>query len=157
MGEISHKNDSFGDVKLLKLAREISMDIRPVEEILKSFEVSSSEWDEICTNPTFKQYMRSCIEEWASVTNTQERVRLKSLAFVEEALPEFYARAHDSRESLAAKTEILKTVAKFAGVGAQAEGVMQGEKMVVTINLGSDHQLKIERDVTPQGNDIIEG
>lgn len=157
MTEIVPKLPSFNDVTMLKLAREIAMDIRPLEDILKTHEVDGDTWEEISSNPTFKSYLRGALEEWASAINTSERVRLKSLAFVEEALPEFFARAHDQREALPAKVEVLKTIAKFAGIGGNVEGAVQGERLSVTINLGADHQVRIEKDVTPRGNDIVEG
>lgn len=139
---------------MLKLVREIAMDIQPIDDILKTHGIGSDEWEEIQENPHFTQYLRNAMEEWQSATNTAERVKLKSMAFVEEALPEFFARAHDPKEPLAAKTEVLKTIAKFAGVGGTVDGAVAGERMVVTINLGADNQLRIERDVTPQ---VIDG
>jgi hypothetical protein len=145
---------SNDDVVILRLAREIAMDIHPLEDILKRHDVTEAAWEEIQQSHRFKDYLRGAITEWHSATNTAERVKLKSLAFVEEALPEFYARAHDAKEPLSAKIEVLKTVAKFAGVGGQVEGAVSGEKLTVTINLGADNQLRIERDVTPQ---VIEG
>lgn len=154
MQEITKASPGSHDVTLLRLAREIAMDIQPVEAILAALEISDDEWQEIQQNPTFRGYLRTAIEEWQSAINTQERVRLKSLAFVEEALPEFYARAHDPSENLQHKIRVLEVVAKFAGVGGNVDTALSGEKFSVTINLGADHQVRIERDVTPQ---VIEG
>lgn len=154
MQEITRASPGANDVTLLRLAREIAMDIHPVETILATLEISADEWLDIQQNPTFRGYLRTAIEEWQSATNTQERVRLKSLAFVEEALPEFYARAHDPSENLQHKIRVLEVVAKFAGVGGNVDTALSGEKFSVTINLGADHQVRIERDVTPQ---VIEG
>lgn len=141
---------AISDTLLLKLAREIAMDIRPLEVILEGLEVDKDRWEYISEMPIFRGYLRSAIEDWQSATNTPERVRMKSLHFVEEALSEFYVRVHDAKEPLAAKTEVLKTIAKFAGVGVAADGAVAGERMVVTINLGADHQISFGRDVTPQ-------
>lgn len=136
-------------VTFVKLAREIAMDIRPLEDVLKTHGIDQNRWETISKSPRFQSLLRSEIETWESATNTAERVKIKSLAFVEEALPEFFERAHDRREPLPAKVEVLKTVAKFAGVGgANAEGAATGEKLMVTINLGADHSLTIEKDVT---------
>lgn len=154
MQEITKASPVSHDVTLLKLAREIAMDIQPVETILATLEISDDEWQNIQQNLTFRGYLRTAIEEWQSASNTQERVRLKSLAFVEEALPEFYARAHDPTENLQHKIRVLEVVAKFAGVGGNVDTALSGEKFSVTINLGADHQVRIERDVTPQ---VIEG
>jgi hypothetical protein len=156
MTAITRVEPSFNDVTLLKLAREIAMDIRPIEDVIRTHGVNDDEWELICKLPIFQDYLRGAVAEWQSATNTGDRVRLKSLAFVEEALPEFFARAHDPKETLAAKTEVLKTIAKFAGVGGTVEGAVSGEKMVVTINLGADQQFRVEKSVTSQGN-LIEG
>lgn len=147
---------SYNDVLFLKLAREIAMDIRPLEEVLKSHGVSGPRWTEIQAIPRFQQYLRQAMEEWASAANTSERVRLKSLAIVEEVLPEFYARMHDARETLTAKTEVLKSIAKFGGVGnGPGTDVDLGNRMTVTINLGEDKKIQIEKDVTPRGNPVL--
>lgn len=149
--ELTSSND---EVTMLKVAREIAMDIHAIEDILARHEVDEGRWEMFQSNPRFKDYLRGAVEEWQSASNTAERVKLKSMAFVEEALPEFFARAHDPNEPLSAKTEVLKTVAKFAGVGGTVDGSVQGEKLTVTINLGADNQLRIQRDVTPQ---VIDG
>jgi hypothetical protein len=154
MTAVTKQTPSFNDVTLLKLAREIAMDMRTLDDILELHNVKREEWDVISALPLFQQYLRQCIEEWHSAANTQDRVRLKSLAFVEEALPEFYARAHDPNENLNAKVEVLKTVARFAGVGGSVDGSVTGERLTVTINLGADQQLKIEKNIGPQ---VIEG
>lgn len=135
-------------VTQLKLAREIAMDIRPLEDILSAHGIDHARWETIHSNPRFQALLRSEVESWQSATNTAERVKIKSLAFVEESLPEFFARAHDRREPLNSKVEVLKTVAKFAGVGGSGvDGSVAGEKLMVTINLGADHSLKIEKEV----------
>lgn len=145
------KRDPFHDIGLVKLAREIAMDIRPVDEILEIHEISPKNWEKLRENAHFQALLRSEIEAWQSAGNTTERVKLKSLAFVEEALPEFYARAHDPKEPLNAKVEVLKTISKFAGIGGNNfDASMGGEKFSVTINLGADQQLKIEKSLPAQ-------
>jgi hypothetical protein len=154
MSEVTKRNSSFNDVTLLKLARDVAMDMRPIEDILQVHDVSEGDWQKISELQSFQTYLRQSIQEWNSATNTAERVKLKSMAFVEEALPEFYARAHDPKEPLNSKVEVLKTVARFAGVGGASDSALVGERLSVTINLGADHQLKIEKNFDPQ---IIDG
>ena len=149
MTELVEKRAGFGELILLKLAREIAMDIRPVEEILEIHKIDNGNWENIQKNPYFQGILSSEVEAWQSANNTSERLKIKSLAMVEEALPEFYARMHDPKEPLPAKTDVLKTIAKFAGVGgSDFNAAVGGEKLSVTINLGSDHQLRIEKEVT---------
>jgi hypothetical protein len=151
MTELIEKRAGFHDLTMLKLAREIAMDIRPVEDILETHQITPEKWANIKENPHFQAILRGAIEDWQAAGNTAERVKIKSLAFVEEALPEFYARAHDPKEPLNAKIEVLKTVSKFAGVGGnQFDASAPGERFSVTINLGADHSLKIEKTLPQQ-------
>lgn len=139
----------FGDDVLLKLARELAMDMRELPAVLDLMEMTAEDFEQVKASPVFQRYLRSAVEEWNSATNTSERVKLKSLAMVEESLPEFYARMHDPKETLANKTEVLKTISRFAGVGGQVSTGASAERMVVTINLGADRQLRVEKDITP--------
>ena len=133
----------------LKLAREIAADMRELDQILELLVISQAQWEMLQRNSRFQEILRSSMEEWQSVTNTPERVKMKSLAFVEEALPEFYARVHDAKESLSAKNEVLKTVSRLAGVGGPVEGALTGERMIITINLGADQQLEFVKQSQP--------
>lgn len=142
------------ELTLLKLSREIARDIHDIETILNRFGISAELFADISKLPRFQSLLQSELEAWNTASNTSERVKIKSLSFVEELLPEMYARAHDPREPLSAKVELLKTIGKFGGVGVTSfEGAI-GEKLSVTINLGADSQLKFEKDITPQ---VIEG
>lgn len=138
------------DTKMLKLAREIAMDMKPLEDILQALSIDHEEWKGIQMMPRFNAYLKDAIETWHGALNTGERVRLKSLAFVEEALPEFFARAHDATEALPAKTEVLKTIARFAGVGAAVgNDGSPADRLSVVINLGADNSVRLEKDITP--------
>lgn len=137
------------DQLFLRLAREIAMDIQPLDAILQTCSVSAAQWERIKTNPRFTMLLVSNQETWASSLNTAERVRVKSLAMVEEVLPEFYQRMNDRKEALSGRVEVLKTIAKFAGVGEKSGEAALGERFTVTINLGGDQQLKIEKGGEP--------
>lgn len=151
MNDLAEMPANSYDLSMIKLAREIAMDIHPLEQILKAHHVDQNQWETISQNKRFQDLLRSEIEAWQSAVNTSERVRLKSLSAVEEALPEFFARMHDSREALQHKNEVLKTLSRFAGIGGNNfESGVTGEKFSVTINLGTDQTLKIEKDVTPK-------
>lgn len=137
------------EVLFLKLAREIACDIRTLPDILAMHSVTEEHWARIVDNPRFRALVKSAVAEWQSAVNTPERVKIKAMSFVEEALPEFYGRAHDPKELLSSKVEVLKTVAKLAGIGENSQSSQSGERMSVTINLGADHQLKIEKNIGP--------
>lgn len=142
------------ELTLLKLSREIAREIHPIETILERHGITAELWAEISNLPRFQNLLQSQIETWNSASNTPERVKIKSLSFIEEALPEFYERAHDPSEPLSSKVELFKTIGRFAGIGAGEGASGAGEKLSVTINLGADNQLTFEKDITPQ---VIEG
>lgn len=155
MTDLITVDNQVTDLQIIKIARAIARDLVPLEEVLKQYGMDQNQWEQVRNAPHFQRVLTSALEEWNSAANTAERVKLKSLYLVEEALPEMYARAHDPREPLNHKVEVIKTIARFAGLGGGvSDAVAAGEKFSVTINLGADHQLKIEKDVTPR---VIEG
>lgn len=143
------------DVTLVRIARELAMDIHPVEEILKTHGIDSKQWENIQEMPRFRALLETEMAQWNGALNTHERVKIKAAAMIEDWLPEAYERLHDKAETLPAKTELGKLVRDLAGFskgGLNVEG--GGEKFSVTINLGADSQLKFEKDVTPK---VIDG
>jgi hypothetical protein len=136
---------SQSDLDVVKLAREIAMDIQPIETILKQYSISPQRWEELQRNGKFVRLLESQVEEWNSALNTHERVRAKSAAMLEEWLPELNNRLHDRDIALPAKIEAGKMLTKMAGIGEREMGAGGGgERFTVTINLGEDHKLKFE-------------
>jgi len=147
--------EDVSELTLLKLSREIARNIHPLEQILERFGISPELWDVIRRNPRFIDFVRSETEAWESAASTDQRVRVKSLSMIEEALPEMYERMHDPREPLSSKVELFKTIGRFGGIGAGSIDGVGGDKLSVTINLGADNQLKFEKDVTPRVVDVM--
>jgi len=146
---------NFDEATLVKLARELAMGIHEVETILETNQIDQNTWEVIQNHPRFKQFLETEMSNWGSALNTQERVKLKAAAMIEEWLPEAFARMSDRGESLSAKTELGKLVRDLAGFtknGVGVEGV--GERFSVTINLGADSQIKFEKEIAPK---VIEG
>ena len=141
---------------MLKLARELAIDMQTVEKIQEHLGLSNAQLERFKSHPEFLRYLHDAMSEWNSAASTPDRVKLKSMHFIEEALPEFFARAHDPREPLSAKTKLLETIGRFAGMGGTAEGVVSGEKLSVIINLGGDQSLRVEKNMAPQRGVIVD-
>lgn len=143
---------SLTDNTMLKIAREIAMDIRPLEDILKTWDLSSEAWSKLASNPTFNRLVASETEAWQSAGNTPERVKHKSAVMLEEWLPELYMRLHDNSENLNAKLEGGKLLAKLAGVGERGPNEAgPSEKFTITINMGDQGPpIEFSKDVTPK-------
>jgi hypothetical protein len=139
------------DVTLVKLAREIALDIFPLDEILNRYEIMSDRWETLKDDPVFTRLLSQEVLAWNSATNTEERVKLKAAAMIEDFLPEAHAKLHSTSDLLSAKVELFKTIARLAGMGLSNAAIdgAGGEKFSITINLGADAKLNFEK-VTPK-------
>lgn len=147
---------AFSDVTLVKLARELAMDIHSVEDILKAHQIEPKQWEYIQDMPRFQRLVETESAQWNGALNTHERVKIKAAALVEEWLPELNERMHDRGENLNAKIEAGKLAARLAGMGLERASIGDGsgEKFSVTINLGADAQLTFEKQMSSK---VIDG
>lgn len=150
------RTKKIDDLTLVQLAREIAMNIQSIETILETHQIDVDTWDRLKITPRFVQLLETETSSWNSAINTHERVKLKSAALVEDWLPEAYARMNDTTENLNAKTELAKLVARLAGMGLNNTSITDGsgERFSVTINLGGDNNLKIEKSMPMR---VVEG
>jgi len=137
--------DITNEILMLKLARELAMDTSNLPETLIKLGISDEQWRHWQASPRFQSVFREMVEAWNSAGNAPERVKLKSAAMLEEALEEMQARIHDSREPLAAKTEMLKLVSRLAGIGNEKVEGQVSERFVLSINIGdgAKHELGV--------------
>lgn len=142
--------NNVDDFLLVKLSREIAMNIFDIETILERYKVDENTWEFIQYHPRFIQLLQNAITEWESALNTEERVKVKSATMIELWLAHASTLLHRDTEDTGKKTELAKFIARLANMGlgnAQVQG--GGERLSIVINLGSD-QLKIEKDITPR-------
>jgi len=136
---------------LARIAREVAIDLHDIDTILKNNNIDRPQFDRIKQDPAFQRILEAEISAWAAAGNTYERTRLKAGAVIEEFLIEAHQRIHDKNETLSAKNELVKTLARIAGMGERSAGEAPlGSRFSVTINLGADHKLQIVKDVAPQ-------
>jgi hypothetical protein len=139
-----------------KVAREIAVGLETVETILETHKVTAEAWAKLQASPLFQRLLQEQVEAWSSALNTNERARLKAAAMVEYWLKEANARAHDPKEALSSKVELMKWVKTVAGMGVPGAGGEGGggDRFSVVINLGADQSLKFTKEATPK---TIEG
>lgn len=142
----------YDDIKLVKLAREIAMGLKDLPDVLFDNALTQREFEEIQRLPHFAGMLAAGRREWADLGSTEDRVRVKSAAMLEEFLPELYARLNDRDEPLMAKIKALEHIAKLAGIGDRDIPTLgaPGDKVQVIINLGADHKLVYQKELPPK-------
>jgi hypothetical protein len=131
--------------KLIALAREIAFDLKPLSQILKELSITGEQYNTIAASNVFKHILSQEIANWGSALNTQERIKLKTQSMIEMSLEEFHARMHDPKEPLSSKVELAKLIAKLGGIDQSKQEAVAGERFQVTINLGADQKLVIDK------------
>lgn len=146
----------YDDAKLVKLAREIAMGMKELSDILENHGLTQAQLDALMTAPNFRALLSSEVEAWASAMNTQERIKVKSGAMLEEFLPELYSRLNDRNEPMMAKIKAMELISKIAGFGERdiAPAGTPGDKVQVIINLGADVKLQYDKQLPRQVIDV---
>lgn len=124
---------------LAKLAREMVMNIRPVPVVLADFGLDENGFYEISKNDFYKRAEQQFALEWNSALTVNERIKLISAAYLEQALPRL-AQRMTGDEPLAAASEVAKLFSRNAGLGEVKADAKSSERFQITINLGAAHK-----------------
>lgn len=133
------------EAKYLRAARDLAINLMPLDVILEAQGLSLDEWERANRNHRFQEFLAEEVALWNSAPNTQERVKLKAAAAIEEWMPTLFTRINNRAESLNAAVEGGKFLAALAGMGAKAavNGGDGGERFQLTINIGGKDETKI--------------
>jgi hypothetical protein len=124
--------------RIAVVAREMAMNIRPVETILASAGISQAQFEKfILPTAFYKRAYETFVLEWESALSTNKRIALGAAAILEDSLPKLNARMINDINPLSSVTETAKLFAKLAGAGETKEAV-QGERFTITINMGGE-------------------
>lgn len=137
--------------QMVKLAREIVMNIHGLPTILTRWQLTQSQFDtHIAPNDFFKRVTDQFRIEWESAGSTKHRMQIKAQIALEESMSTLAARMGNKDEDLGKATETAKLFARIAGVEADKQ---QGtaEKVVIEINLGADEKIKFEKEPVQTG------
>jgi len=141
--------------KLAKLARERVIGLRNLQEILNIFELTPKQFEEIEAMPLYQRILEHYNIEWNSALTTPERVKLRSASWLEDNLDILGTRMASPTEPLAAVVDVGKFFAKNAGIGEKKDEAPVHDRFVITINLGEDYKLKIDKPIAVSPNDIV--
>lgn len=127
------------------IAREIALDINPIEIILKTHGITDKQFQTIQKRKDFQVLVAEQLQLWQSSLSVAERVKLKSQHLVEQSLEQMFKLLHDPKFSDTAKVELLKALQRGGGIGVVTNDKPTGEKISIIIDLGADKQLKFEK------------
>jgi hypothetical protein len=134
--------------ELGKLAREMAVDLRDKVDILRDYNLSEADYENLLKLPTYARLLAALVKEWNSVTSTQDRIKFKSALAFEEGLETLATRMANPNEPLSGAVETGKLLAKIGGIGEGTEGGEKGEKFSINISLG-DRKITFENNVRP--------
>lgn len=145
------------DTQMLKVARDIAMDIYDIATILQNNSIDSRDFNTWKEHPRFLSYLRSETEAWKSATNTLERTKLKAAVIMEDFMQEAYTQLHDKKVALNHKVELGKLVAKIAGMGEPKvlNGAGGGAAFQLRINISNNGERRTGVTIAPTMGKII--
>lgn len=154
------------DTVMLKVARDVGMDLYEIDEILKNNNVRLQDFHRWKNHPTFLRYLKSEREAWVAASNAPERTKLKAGIVMEMFMDEAHTNLHDRKLALRDRIELSKVVARIAGLtdrpvgqvipGAGGSGgfrlqinINPGEGRPKTINISANHDKVEDVNVAP--------
>ena len=136
------------DKLVREFAYQVATEVDTYDNICKSFGLSLKEADKITRHASYSQYLTTARAEWAAAHNTPARAELKAARATEEAIPAIYAFIHDKDAPGSAKVEAFKALGRLGRVCERTDkSGVSGETLKITINLGEDKKLEIEKTI----------
>lgn len=127
------------------LAREIAMDILPLERVLRENNVTPQEWERLRVDPAFNRLLESCVREWNAAGSTHERIRVKAAASLELSLASIHREMNATGSPLGQKVEAAKLMSRLAGLDEGGrEGGGGGSGFTLRLFIGKDSPTVIE-------------
>ena len=149
-----HKDNEAKDEQeriMRLLTIELARGIREPEEILDSFNITAKEYEHLQQNRHFKRLLETAVKEWSVASNTPERVKLMSMALIEEALPSMFTELTNKDHPLSSRADLFGRIAKIGGLGnAPPPPTNTGEMFSIQINLGTEKPIVIHQDLPPR-------
>lgn len=143
--------DAPSEFTISRLARDVARNLIPLDQILKSSQISPSQYEQVVAHPFFRSRLEEELNAWNGDVRT--RVQAKAATLIEESLDEIFLLVHDRAVPLNHKIDALKFAARLA---AMEDGAKEGpgDRVVININLGDDRKLTFDKEVLPEPKTI---
>jgi hypothetical protein len=129
-------------VNFSRLAREIAMEILPVDDILELHKLDDEQWKAIQANPQFQNTLTDMVREWNASGNTPARVRTKAATGIEAVLEVILTDVCDRTIPLNQRIEAMKLLAKLGELDGARDpiggaGIAGGTGVTINIWTGN--------------------
>jgi hypothetical protein len=148
---IVSKNE-LSEIDIMRLAREISRDLKPLEAVLSQMQITSEQFERIKENPIFHFHLTEEAGLWASTTreNLTNRIATKAAFAVDQLMYEAIDLVQDKKLGGEARIKALQFLAKL---GQLTEGQMTKDdgsgRVTINILLGN-RKLSFDKDNQPR-------
>lgn len=137
----------FLDPSAASLARELALDIRPVEAILPDYGftgLTDPLWLELAESPDFRRLLAEAQREWNAADTTKRRIQLKAQASVEMALTDIHNMIVGENVDHADRINAAKVMKSLAGLDTPPNGAAMdaGGGFSVKIVIGDQQVVK---------------
>jgi hypothetical protein len=129
-----------GALNLAKLAREIAMDILPVEDILALHKVDDETWARIQADERWQAQLSSMAQDWNSAANAKERVKVKAQTGMEMLLETYIRDAANQAHPLVQRVEAGKLICRLGELLENQKGTASGQ-VLVQININNEKKV----------------
>lgn len=145
-----HRLEAVLSLPIYDIAREIALDIYPLDQILASRGLSTTDprWERMRTLPEFTRALAQHAAEWNSVDSTRKRIQYKAQAALEASIPSVFALVTDTREKGTDRVKGFEALARISGaVQPEGAGGRGGPGFSVNVNImardGSTRSVRI--------------
>lgn len=140
------------EIDVMRLAREISRELKPLEVVLQEMHISSEQFDRLKDNPLFHFHLTEEAGLWAATTkeNLRNRIATKAAFAVDQLMYEAIDLVQDKKLGGEARIKALQFLAKLGQLG---EGTMTKDdgsgRVTINILLGN-RKLTFDKDNQPK-------
>ena len=137
---------------------ELAAKLQPVEDILKKYKVTAGQLGLLLRNNAFRELVKEAERDFASITNTAERIRIKAMLLTELGLDEMYLILTDNKVMPNARVSAFAQIKNLTGLEKPELDRGRAQfKLVINVpqplSSGGQQTITVEGAVDPEEED----
>lgn len=150
------QNTEIDQIAIMRLAREISRELKPLEAVLDDMKITAEQFERIQNNPLFHFHLTEEAGLWSATTkeNLRNRIAVKAAFAVDELMKEAIDLVQDKKLGGEARIKALQFLAKLGQLGEGNVTKDDGSGRVTINILMGDKKLSFDKDNQPKIVDV---